>query len=118
MHTKILLLIIICASCVWSPVFAEKPADRGVQFSDVIINDDWAGAPPLSEGTIKCPGGELEWENPVTPICAATGQIHLRNTSIVGCTESSDDSRLTGIEVVTVNENSTRTMPGQSGAPG
>lgn len=103
MYTKILLLIIIGAICAWMPVAAEKPAHRGVQVTDVVIFDDWAAAPPISEGTIRCLGGQLEWLDPVTPVCAATGRIHIRDTAILGCAASPTDSRLTGIEVVTVN---------------
>lgn len=105
MHMKILLLIIIGVFYAWTPVLADKPADRGAQFTNVIIYDDFVGAPPLSEGTIKCPGGELVWLNPVTPFCAATGRIHIRKGTIASCVESPDDSRLTGIAAITVNAN-------------
>ena len=78
MRTKIVLLVIIGMFVAWMPVLAERPAPRGVQITDVIIYDDFVAGPPLSEGTINCPGGELVWLNPVTPFCAATGRIHIR----------------------------------------
>lgn len=105
MHVKILLLITIGAFCVWSPVLADKPADRGAQFTDVIVFDDWVGAPPMSPGTLKCPGGELTMLDPVTPFCAATGRLHIRKVSYAACTVSPSDPRLTGIAVGTVNGN-------------
>lgn len=103
MYTKNFLLVLIGGICAWMPASAETPYHRGVQITDVIIFDDWAGVPPLSEGTIECLGGELEWIDPVTPVCAATGRLHIRNTVILGCAESPTDSRLSGVEVVSVN---------------
>ena len=105
MIVRILFLIVTSVFCAWASVSADEPADSGAQFTDVIIFDDWIGAPPLAEGTMQCPGGEVEWLNPVTPICAATGRIHIRGASYAACTTASGDSRLTGVAAGIVNGN-------------
>lgn len=105
MIVRVLLLIAAGVFCAWTPVSADESADAGIQFTDVIILDDWIGAPPLAEGKLLCPGGEVEWLNPVTPICAATGRIHIRGASYAACTIAPADSRLTGVAVGIVNAN-------------
>jgi hypothetical protein len=104
MDVKTLLVITIGLLCLSCPALADKPADAGVQRTDVVILDDWPGAPPISAGTIECPGGELEMLNEVTPICAATGRVHLRNITLWSCM-TSDDPRVSGVGMFTVNGN-------------
>jgi hypothetical protein len=96
--TPVLLLLIPCL------LSAEKPTDTGVNLTEVVIYDDWPGALPLSEGTMNCPGGELEWLNPVTPFCAATGRVHFRDLALWGCYTSSD-IRFSGVGMATANGN-------------
>ena len=96
--TPVLLLLIPCL------LSAEKPTDTGVNLTEVIIFDDWPAAPPLSEGTMKCPGGEIVMQNPVTPVCAATGRVHLRDMALWACYDSTDP-RLSGVGMATVNAN-------------
>ena len=96
--TPVLLLLIPCL------LFAEQPADAGVNLTEVVILDDWPGAEPISPGTITCPGGELEWLDQVTPFCAATGRVHFRELALWACYDSADP-RLSGVGMATANGN-------------
>jgi hypothetical protein len=96
--TPVLLLLIPCL------LSAEQPADKGGNLTEVVIEDDWPGAPPLSEGTMNCPGGEIEFINPVTPFCATTGRIHFREMAWWAC-YTSDDPRLSGVGMATASGN-------------
>jgi hypothetical protein len=104
MIVKNLFFVIIGSLSLWLPAFAEAPADAGVERTEVVVLDDWPGAEPLSTGTIKCPGGELEMLDEVTPFCAATGLVNLRDLALWSCF-TSDDPRLTGVTMFTLNGN-------------
>lgn len=90
--------------CIGFPAAADKPAGAGVQRTEVVINDDWQAENPIAEGTLTCPGGEVEWLNKVTPYCTATGLLHWRNAVLWGCTHSSDE-RVSGPALFEVNAN-------------
>ena len=96
--TPVLLLLIPCL------LSAEQPADAGVNLTEVVIFDDWPAALPLSEGTMKCPGGEIVMLDPVTPFCATTGRVHFREMAWWAC-YTSDDPRLSGVGMATANGN-------------
>ena len=59
----------------WLPVLAvivlmaPLALQAGVNRTRVVIADDWPADSMLDMGTITCPGGELVWADPVTPIC-------------------------------------------------
>ena len=96
--TPVLLLLIPCL------LSAEQPADKGGNLTEVVIKDDWPGDPPLSEGTMNCPGGEIDFTNPVAPFCATTGRIHFREMAWWAC-YTSNDSRLSGVGMATASGN-------------
>jgi hypothetical protein len=60
-------------------------------------------------GTISCPGGEIVWIDPVTPVCPGSGRIHLRSVVGYGCYDamagSSPEPRLSGVGMFVVNGN-------------
>lgn len=103
MKTISKFLFFVALVCIGFPAVADKPAGAGVQRTDVVIKDDWQG--PISDGTITCPGGEVEWLNAVTPYCAATGLLHWRNGVLWGCTYSEDDERVSGPALFEVHAN-------------
>ena len=47
----------------------------GVQRTEVVIADDWPADSLIDPGTITCPGGELGWLDPVTPVCPGSGRF-------------------------------------------
>jgi hypothetical protein len=53
---------------------------------------------------MTCPGGELEMVDPVTPFCAASGQVHLRDLTFWTCFTSADP-RMNGVGMFTINGN-------------
>ena len=53
---------------------------------------------------MTCPGGDIVMLNPVTPICATTGRVHLRDMALWACYASADP-RLSGVGKATVNGN-------------
>ena len=81
----------------------------GVQRTDVVETDDWPADSLLDPGTIKCPGGELVWTDPVTPVCLGSGRIHFRGVVGYGCIEGfsngDPEPRLTGVVMFEANGN-------------
>ena len=104
MNRKSLLLIFIGSICFWIPALAEKLGDAGIQLTGVNIEEDWPADSLLDLGTMNCSGGELTWIDPVTPICAASGQLHFRNLTGYAC-DDSDDPRFSGIGMFEANGN-------------
>ncbi len=104
MDVKTLLVITIGLLCLSCPALADKPADKGGNLTKVVIEDDWPAADPLEKGTMNCPGGEIEFINPVTPICATTGRIHFRDMAWWAC-YTSKDPRLSGVGKATASGN-------------
>ena len=88
---------------------APHALDAGVQRTEVMIFDDWPADSFIDEGTISCPGGEIVWIDPVTPVCPGSGRIHLRRVVGYGCYEamagSSPEPRLSGVGLFVVNGN-------------
>ena len=83
MNWKVLLIIYIGAFCFSPPALTK--GDPGVLRTDVIIFEDWPADSMLDMGTISCPGGEIQWIDPVTPVCPGSGRIHLRKMAGFGC---------------------------------
>lgn len=87
------------------PVIAGPPANAGVKRTYIVGEDDWAITNPVSQGTITCPGGELDRDEFGMPFCANsnTGRLHYRDSVFWGCTTSKDpltdeiDPRMTGV---------------------
>ena len=105
MYLKILLSVSIVCLLAWLPASADAPDDPGVQRTEVLGFDNWpAENNPIEQGSLECPGGEVEWLNPVTPYCASSGQLLLRGVKIWGCTSGSDE-RFVGTAVAVVNGN-------------
>ena len=105
----ILLLVIAIGAFCFSPP-ALTGGDHGVLRTDVIIFEDWPADSILDMGTISCPGGEIQWINPATPVCLGSGRIHLRNIAGFGCyyaeTSAGDpEPRLSGVGMFVVNGN-------------
>ena len=96
--TPVLLLLIPCL------LSAEQPADKRGNLTEVVIEDDWPAADPLSAGTMNCPGGEIQFINDFTPFCATTGRIHFRDMAWWAC-YTSDDLRLSGVGMATASGN-------------
>jgi len=108
MNWKVLLIIYISAFCFSPPVLTK--GDPGVLRTDVIIFEDWPADSMLDMGTISCPGGEIQWIDPVTPVCPGSGRIHLRKVAGFGCyyAETSagrPEPRLSGVGLFVVNGN-------------
>ncbi len=106
----------------WFPVLvvivlvAPLALQAGVNRTRVVIADDWPVDSMLDMGTLACPGGELVWADPVTPICPGSGRLHLRRVTGYGCyTAMSGDSvepRLSGVGMFVVNGNLDDTYSG------
>ena len=79
--------------------------------TEVVVADHWPADSFINPGTIRCPGGQLQWLDPVTPVCTGSGRIHLRGVGAYGCTQAqvevSGDAepRMTGIGMFEVNAN-------------
>lgn len=88
---------------------APLALDAGVQRTEVTILDDWPADSLIDMGTISCPGGEIEWVNPVTPVCPGSGRIHLRQIVGYGCysalTGGSLGTQLSGVGLFVINGN-------------
>ena len=88
---------------------AGNEAHAGVHLTDVVIFDDWPMDSLIDPGTINCPGGEMEWINPFTPVCPGSGRIHMRNMAGYGCALAMSgetiEPRLSGVELFVVNGN-------------
>ena len=104
MKAKTLFLVVATSLCLWFSVLAAAAPGGGVERTVVTGWDDWPGVPPISEGTLKCPGGEIEMIDPVTPYCAATGRIHFRDVILWSCV-TADDPRASGVLKFTINGN-------------
>jgi len=83
MRWKILLIVTISVLCV-SPAILAKDHFRPVR-TGVMIFEDWPADAILDMGSIHCPGGEIQWLDPVTPVCDGSGRIHLRKVAGYGC---------------------------------
>ena len=101
MNSKIAFLLVITSLCLSNQAFAGQPSDDQTGRTEVVINDDWPADGLLSEGSITCIGGDIEWINPVTPYCA-TGQIRLRDVVLYACLQS-EDPRVNGVAAYVVN---------------
>ena len=89
------------------PVFAGPPADKGVTRTQIEGEDNWAGVDnPISLGSTTCPGGELMLTPFGIPYCAnsTTGRLHWRDSVFWSCM-TSDDERITGVGLFTINGN-------------
>ena len=104
MNWKTILSIFIASLCFVLPASADKPGHTGVHRTEVNITEDWPADSLLDTGTMNCPGGELEWIDPVTPFCPASGRVHFRNLTGYACYESSDP-RFTGVGLYMANGN-------------
>ena len=80
---KFLLIMAVVALGAMSPALAKD--SHGVTRTAVTIYEDWPDDAILGPGELHCPGGEIEWLDPVTPVCTGSGKIHLRNVSGYGC---------------------------------
>ena len=110
MNWKTALTIFIGSLCVWFPALADKPDDAGVHLTDVLTFEDWPAAAPLFEGTMNCSGGEIEWLDPATPVCAASGRFQLRKLTGYACyfaylNDGSTEPRLSGVGMYEANGN-------------
>ena len=104
MNTTSVFLIVTGTLLLWLPAYADTPPDAGVDRTVVTIEDNWP-AQMFTEGTISCPGGELDTTNPLFPICAASGRIHIRDVVVYSCATSDDDARVSGVARYTINGN-------------
>ncbi len=79
--------------------------------TEVVVADDWPADAFIDPGSISCPGGEVQWLNPATPVCTGSGRLHLRKAVVYGCTQAqatasgNPEPRMTGIGVFEVNGN-------------
>ena len=105
------LVIIAGLILLSSALYADKPTDKALPFhrTDVMAADDWPADSMLDMGAIYCPGGELEWLDPVTPVCPGSGRIHLREIVGYGCymasVNGSPEPRFSGVGMFEVNGN-------------
>jgi len=107
MKIKVTFLLSIGLLLFSLPVFAELPADAGITRTQIEGFDNWGWKDnPLSPGTTTCPGGELMFDPFGIPFCAdsSTGRLHLRDAVLWSCM-TSDDPRITGVGLFTVNGN-------------
>jgi len=107
MNLKTAFLLIVVSLSLALPVLAERPADAGVKRTQIEGNDNWAWMDnPISAGTITCPGGELMLDQFGMPYCgdSTTGRLHLRDSVLWSCM-TSDDPRITGVGLFTINGN-------------
>lgn len=108
MNMKIAFLLIFVSSLLAFPVLAERPADAGVTRTPIEEGEDnWAADNPVSPGTITCPGGELMIDlETFMPYCAdsKSGRLHFRDSVLWSCM-TSEDERLIGVAVVSINGN-------------
>lgn len=90
-------------------VLTSYPLDAGVLRTEVTITDDWPADSFLDMGTISCPGGEIVWLDPATPVCPGSGRIHLRRVMGYGCYDATSEGlpepRLSGVGYFLVNGN-------------
>lgn len=89
------------------PVLAGPPADSGVTRTEIEGVDNWGWNDyPLESGTLTCPGGELMLDSFGMPYCedSTTGRLHFRDSVLWSCM-TSNDPRITGVGLFTVNGN-------------
>lgn len=107
MNRKLLLFALL--ACAVLPPFAAAGQDKSARFTEVLLFEDWPADALLDMGSMHCPGGEIDWANEVTPICAGSGRIHLRNVAGYGCylgqSNGQPDPRLSGVGMWVVNGN-------------
>lgn len=101
MNSKITFLLVIASLCLSIHAFAGPPSDAKAGRTEVVIYDDWPADALLSEGSVTCVGGDIEWINEVTPYCP-TGQIRVRDVVLYACVQS-EDPRASGVAAYVVN---------------
>jgi len=98
-------------ACLIALVAALVPqvVGAGVQRTSVVITDDWPIDSMIDPGTLACPGGEIEWLDPLIPVCPGSGRLHLRNLVAYGCLEATaggaPEPRMSGVAVFEMNGN-------------
>ncbi len=101
---RTLVLATVLGLLLTGPALAAKTR------TEVVVSDDWPADSSLDPPTISCPGGDLEWVDPVTPVCPGSGRIHLRGGIGYGCDQAQvvgggAEPRLTGVVLFEFNAN-------------
>lgn len=90
-------------------VLVPHPVGAGVQRTSVVITDDWPIDATIDPGTLSCTGGELDWLDPLTPVCSGNGRLHFRNMVGYGCYEATaagaPEPRMSGVALIEMNGN-------------
>lgn len=108
MNWKFFLIIMLSIGIF--PCETLTAGDHGNLRTEVMMIDDWPADALIGMGGMKCPSGELEWINEVTPVCPSSGRIHMRKMTNYTCyvaftASGAPEPRLTGVGIFDVNGN-------------
>ena len=109
MNLKLFLIIVISVLILPGTALADDKRGDSLR-TEVMMIDDWPADALMGMGSIKCPGGEIEWLDEVTPVCSPSGRIHMRKMTSYTCYESytasgAPEPRLTGVGAFDINGN-------------
>ena len=89
----------------------------GVARLEIVGLDDWPADSILDLGDLRCAGGEVNWDDPVTPVCEQSGQLKFRGTMAYGCESAATPAgvpvpEFNGVALFTLNGNLDATYSG------
>jgi hypothetical protein len=107
MNLKLLLIVLLAFATL--PPITIAGEGKGAKFTEVLLIEDWPADALLDMGSMMCPGGAIEFVDPVTPVCTGSGRIHIRGVMGYGCymgqSNGLPDARLSGVGMWVVNGN-------------
>jgi hypothetical protein len=95
-------------------VFAD---DFGATWTEIYGLDEWPALNTLAEGYMWCPGGTLEWLNPLTPDCGKGKRFNIRDVEAYSCLTGMTmdyvyEPRISGTMWFSINANLDTTFSG------
>ena len=98
--------LIVAAVILLSGVVAGAQVER----TEIVATDNWPATSGLDMGVVRCPGEEVVWLNPVTPVCPTSGNLKIRRSLAYSCLQAASvdgepESRFTGVASLSINAN-------------